>query len=130
MMPQMESDGVQRERPGYGRYEGQQQGYPPAQDPYSPSQHTYDDDFVDTLAQRIAQRMTQGARDKVQPTAGSTATPGMRLALAIVSVVMLIPITAIVMGIAFSFGTWFVSLPILFVIVAAITVINIVFNRH
>jgi hypothetical protein len=50
--------------------------------------NTYDDDFVEALAQRIVQRSTSEGQ-------GHRMHPGLQLALAIVSVVVLIPLAAI-----------------------------------
>ena len=96
MMSQMESSQPMSEDPGYGRYEGNQTYAPPPQ--YSSGQQ-YDDEFVDGLAQRISQRMAQGPRGKIQPTPSSDrVSAGMRLALAIVSITMLVPLAAILLA--------------------------------
>ena len=92
-----------------------------------PQSSAYDDEYVDSLAQRILQRMAQGPQGKIRPTGTrDRVSAGMRLALAIVSIVMLIPLSAILMagvgGIAglISFGAACV----------AIFLINAVFNDH
>ena len=123
MTPQMESGQPMREDPGYGRYEGNQTYAPPPQYNAGPQ---YDDEFVDGLAQRISQRMAQGPRGKIQPTPSTDRiSAGMRLALAIVSITMLVPLSAILLagvgGITgmLSFGA----------ACFAILLINIVFNN-
>jgi hypothetical protein len=96
MTPQMEAGQPMREDPGYGRYEGNQTYAPPPQ--YGAGQQ-YDDEFVDGLAQRLSQRMAQGPRGKIQPTPSTDrVSAGMRLALAIVSITMLIPLAAILLA--------------------------------
>lgn len=130
-MPQMDPRQPIREVPGatYGAYEGNQSYAPPPPPQYSqgPQSSAYDDEYVDLLAQRISQRMAQGPRGKIRPTGTrDRVSAGMRLALAIVSVVMLIPLAAILMagvgGIAglISFGAACV----------AIFLINAVFNNE
>jgi hypothetical protein len=95
-MSQMESGQPMREDPGYGRYEGNQTYAPPPQ--YSSGQQ-YDDEFVDGLAQRLSQRMAQGPRGKIQPGPSTDrVSAGMRLALAIVSITMLVPLAAILLA--------------------------------
>jgi hypothetical protein len=96
MTPQMESGQPMREDPGYGRYEGNQTYAPPPQYGAGPQ---YDDEFVDGLAQRISQRMAQGPRGKIQPnTSREGPSAGQRLALAIVSIVLLIPLASILLA--------------------------------
>ncbi|MDQ2886404.1 MAG: hypothetical protein M3Y39_09980 [Chloroflexota bacterium] len=96
MMLQMESGQPMREDPGYGRYEGNQTYAPPPQYGAGPQ---YDDEFIDGLAQRLSQRMAQGPRGKIQPTPNTDrVSAGMRLALAIVSITMLIPLAAILLA--------------------------------
>ncbi len=112
MMPQMEA-GDPREQPraAYGAYSGnqdyaQQQYHPPYDQ--TPPGTTYDDSFVEDLAQRIAQRTTggSGSAGKIytQFHTDSKASAGQRLALAIVSIVMLIPIAGIFAGAIGGFG--------------------------
>ena len=115
MMPQMNSE----EQPGYGHYEGspsytQQQQY-----------GTYDDNFVEALAQRIVQRVPQGSQGKIGVThRNDTLNAGQRLALAIVSVVMLIPLAGVFMGTVGGF-TGFIGFG---VACAVIFLINAIFN--
>ncbi len=101
MMPQMDPGQPIREAPGagYGAYEGNQNYAPPPQYSQGPQSSAYDDEYVDSLAQRLSQRMAQGPQGKIRPTgAKDRVSAGMRLALAIVSVVMLVPLAAILMG--------------------------------
>ena len=86
----------------YGRYEGEG-GYARQQEYNSVPERpagVYDDEFVDNLAQRIGARMGQVQQSKVYPdTRATTVTAGMRLALAIVSLCLLVPLAAIIFGI-------------------------------
>ncbi len=123
MTPQMEPGQPLHEDPGYGRYEGNQMFAPPPQYGSGPQ---YDDEFVDGLAQRLAQRMAQGPRGKIQPNVGSGGvSAGMRLALAIVSISILVPLAAILMA-----GVGGISGLISFGAACfAIFFINVVFNN-
>lgn len=104
MMPQMDPGQPIREVPGanYGAYEGNQSYAPPPPPQYSqqgPQSNVYDDEYVDSLAQRLSQRMAQGPQGKIQPTrAQDRVSAGMRLALAIVSISILVPLAAILMA--------------------------------
>ena len=104
MMPQMDPGQPIREVPGgnYGAYEGNQSYAPPSSPQYSqgPQGSVYDDEYVDALAQRLSQRMAQGPQGKIRPAGGvkDRASAGMRLALAIVSISILVPLAAILMG--------------------------------
>lgn len=122
-MPQMESGQPMREDPGYGRYEGNQTYAPPPQYGAGPQ---YDDEFIDGLAQRLSQRMAQGPRGKIQPTPNTDrVSAGMRLALAIVSITMLVPLSAILLaGVGGVAGLFSFAAACL-----AILIINIVFNN-
>ena len=131
MMPQMNSDEPIQGQPGsaYGRYEGNQ-GYSQQQygtPPYgqAPQSGTYDDDFVDALAQRLSQRMTQEPAGKLRVGTGQKVSPGQRLALAIVSVAMLVPLAALLLvatgGAFFGFVSFGAAC-------LAIFLINAVFN--
>ncbi|HEV2660247.1 MAG TPA: hypothetical protein VGU68_06565 [Ktedonobacteraceae bacterium] len=113
-----------REDPGYGRYEGNQTyASPPPQ--YGAGQQ-YDDEFLDGLAQRLSQRMAQGPREKIQPTPSSNrVSTGMRLALAIVSVAMLVPLAGTLMA-----GVGGVAGLVSFIVACfAIFLINLIFNN-
>jgi hypothetical protein len=129
MMPQMDSGQPIREASGagYGAYEGNQNYAPPPQ--YSPGSQSsaYDDEYVDSLAQRLSQRMAQGPQGKVQPgVRGDHISAVMRLVLAIISIALLIPLAAILMGAVggipglISFGA----------VCMAIFLINAVFSDH
>lgn len=89
MMPQMHSD----EQANYGHYEGNTAYEQPQQ--ASP----YDDNQVEAIAQRLSQHMTQqGPQGKLHAQPPTSMSAGQRLALAIVSVVMLVPLGGIFMG--------------------------------
>jgi hypothetical protein len=101
MMPQMDAGQPIREAPGagYGAYEGNQNYAPPPQYSPGPQNGAYDDEYVDSLAQRLSQRMAQGPQGKIRPgVRGDYISAGMRLGLAIVSIALLIPLAAILMG--------------------------------
>jgi hypothetical protein len=102
MTPQMDAGQPIREVPGagYGAYEGNQSYAPPPQYNPGPQSSAYDDEYVDSLAQRLSQRMAQGPQGKIQaaPRGGDRVSAGMRLALAIVSISVLVPLAAILMG--------------------------------
>jgi F0F1-type ATP synthase assembly protein I len=100
----------------YGQYEG---------DPsYTQRQDPYDDNFVEALAQRIAQRVPQGSQGKITGSSKGRVHPGLRLALAIVSVVMLVPLA----GILVDGAKGFLGLVTFGIACAAIFLINAVFN--
>ena len=129
MMPQMDSGQPIQEVPGagYGGYGGNPSYTPPPQYNPGPQGNAYDDEYVDSLAQRLSQRMAQGPQGKIQPgVRGDRISAGMRLALAIVSIVVLIPLAAILMGAVggtpglIAFGA----------VCLAIFLINAVFNDH
>jgi hypothetical protein len=79
--------------------------------------------YSDQLADAIAQRIRYDLRSNSQQASSMS---GQRLALAIVSIVMLVPLTAIILGTAAMTG-WFAPflLGFLFVIILAI---NLIFN--
>ena len=86
----------------YGSNEGyqgyQQQDYGNVErDTDSPQGSMYDDTFVDSLAQRLSQRMAEGPAGKLPSSIKSKATAGQRLALAIVSVILVAFYTAIIL---------------------------------
>jgi hypothetical protein len=105
-MPQMNTGDMQREQRPYGRYEGNQSYNQPHDDGIPgesplPNDRIYDDDFIDAFAQRLSQRMSQGPRGKVYSTQPKEkASAGQRLALAIVSIVMLTGMAGASLGIA------------------------------
>ena len=78
----------------------------------------------DQLADAIAQRLRYEFRKDIRH--GSETLSGQRLALAIVSMVMLIPLTAIILGTSV-FAGWFAALVLIFLFIAIIA-INVVFN--
>lgn len=144
MSQQMESgnEAYQRQEPPYGRYEGTQgtqgQGTPPhvednwhAPDP-PPAGNMYDDSFMDAFAQRLSQRMAQGPSGKVYSSqrfrVKERASAGQRLALAIVSVVMMVPLSGIVVGIIAASHLWLVGLLALGAICLTLIIINAIFN--
>lgn len=96
MMPQMDAGEPIREQPQYGKYEGQQYGtpYDSGQQQSSP----IDDNLVEAVAQRVAQLMGQGSGGKVYGRSKTSPTTGMKLALAIVSLCLLIPLAAILIS--------------------------------
>jgi len=127
-----------QEQQNYGAYMGgPQYDGPPQQQLYStPPQGQnvpplYDDTFMDSLAQRLSQRMAQGPQGKVYPQGQrkERASAGQRLALAIVSVVMFIPILAVVTGLAGEAG-WFAGMAAFGVAALVILLINVVFNLN
>ncbi len=77
----------------------------------------------DQLADAIAQRLRYELRSSMRQ---STSSSGQRLALAIVSIVMLVPLTAIILGTSV-FAGWFAALALIFLFIAIIA-INVVFN--
>ena len=133
MMPQMDPSGTIRapHDADYGRYEGNQgyrQDYGGGSGPSSPPQgNVYDDDFMDSFAQRLSQRMAQGMGGKLQSQPRSKASPGQRLALAIVSVIMLVGMTGIVLGITHDFLV--VGLIALGVLCFTVIAINAIYNH-
>lgn len=80
----------------------------------------YNDQLAEAIAQRLRYEFRSGMRQ------GSAASSGQRLALAIVSIVMLVPLTAIILGTSV-FAGWFTPLVLIFLFLA-ITVINLAFN--
>ena len=80
--------------------------------------------YNDQLADAIAQRLRYDFRHR--PRHASDSLSGQRLALAIVSIVMLVPLTAIILGTAGMTG-WFAPflLGFLFIVILAI---NLIFN--
>ena len=80
--------------------------------------------YNDQLADAIAQRIRYGSRTGIQPATVPTA--GQRLALAIVSVIILVPLLGIILGTA-SFGG-LISLVALILVCLTILGINLAFN--
>lgn len=131
---------MQESQSSYGHYEGTQ-GYhqppydggagPSASQQVPPTSSMYDDEFVDAFAQRLSQRMAQGPRGKVYTQhPRQSISAGMRLALAIVSVVMLVPLSGIAIGLIAASHLWLVGVLALGAAFFTILVINIVFNNN
>jgi hypothetical protein len=117
---------------GQRGYQGTSQHYeqPRASDEpsYMPPGATFDDEFLDSLTRRMAQRMSIG---KIQSGMPSSSLPSanMRLALAIVSV-SLIAFIAMFTLISFAWAPGFgLSFAVLGVVTVALIVINAIFNR-
>lgn len=94
-MPQMDAS----EQQVYGRYEGTPEYQQPLHDepPHFNPGNVYDDAYMDAFAQRLSQRMAQGPAGKISFEKKMRASAGQRLALAIVSVLAVIMMTAIVL---------------------------------
>jgi hypothetical protein len=112
-------------RANYGNYEGpqgymqQQQYEAPRQQPQS----TYDDNMTEAVAQRVAQLLnTSGAQGKIRAERNKMA--GYRLALAIVSLGIMVPLA----GIIFGTGSGLVGMFVFGGICLFILLINVVFN--
>ena len=80
----------------------------------------YNDQLADAIAQRLRNEFRSGPRQT------SVVLSGQRLALAIVSIVMLVPLTAIILGTS-TFAGWFAPLLLIFLFIV-ILAINVVFN--
>ena len=80
----------------------------------------YNDQLADAIAQRLRNEYRSGPRQS------SVVLSGQRLALAIVSIVMLVPLTAIILGTS-TFAGWFAPLLLIFLFIV-ILAINVVFN--
>ena len=124
----MESGEPIREQPGfaYRGYEGQQNASEP---PYGtsyqapPASKMYDDNFTEAVAQRIVQILNQKSGEKIYTQSGGRSLAGQCLALAIVSIVMLVPLGAILFGILGSIGIIAFAIACL-----AIILVNVAFN--
>ncbi|GAC1647801.1 MAG: hypothetical protein NVS4B12_15770 [Ktedonobacteraceae bacterium] len=126
-----------QEQQNYGGYTGspqydgpsQQQQYSTPPQGQSVPPPLYDDSFMDSFAQRLSQRIAQGPQGKIYPQGSrkDRASAGQRLALAIVSLCLLVPIGGIVTGLASSAG-WFVGMAVFGVAALTILLVNIVFN--
>lgn len=84
--------------------------------------NTYDDNFVEAVAQRAASRIGQ-----VQSQPGGQATAGQRLGLAIVSVIMITGITISLASNTASQGVF--TLIAIGMAVLGVFLVNVVFNR-
>src|SRR5439155_10132823 len=80
----------------------------------------YNDQLAEAIAQRLRFEFGSGQQQV------STTLSGQRLALAIVSIVMLVPLTAIILGTS-AFAGWFAPLLLIFLFIV-ILAINVVFN--
>ncbi len=128
-----------QEQQNYGAYTGSPQyDGPPQQQQYStPPQGQsvpppiYDDAFIDAFAQRLSQRMAQGPQGKIYPQGNrkDRVSAGQRLALAIVSLCLLVPLGGIATGLASSAG-WFIGLVVFGIAAATILLVNALFNLN
>ncbi len=80
----------------------------------------YNDQLADAIALRLRNEFRSG------PQQVTSSVSGQRLALAIVSIVMLVPLTAIILGTS-SFAGWFAPLLLILVFIM-ILAINVIFN--
>jgi hypothetical protein len=127
----MESGDPRREESGstYGGYEGQQSFYEPTYRTYPPpppSGSTFDDNLAEAIAQRVAQILSnQNSNEKVHTQTSKRDRPsaGQRLALAIVSLALLIPIGGTLVGPLGAVGLFGFSVACLVVLL-----VNVVFN--
>ena len=115
MMPHMQAgeSGPESASSAYSGYTGAPGS---TQQPYGQSAPggaggLYDDNFVDDLADRIAQRTgsgnsRRGYSGKIHLGSGGSLSAGQRLALAIISVVALIPLSGIIFSFAFAVGAF------------------------
>ena len=102
MMSEMDAN-----RPAYGAYEGQQRAVPPYEGYQQPPVGgAIDDNFIEALSQRVVQQMAQQSQQSGGKVYGQRRSPllpaGLRGAIAIVSVVVLVPI-AIPLGLVGGF---------------------------
>ena len=127
---------MQEQQP-YGVYTGNPQyDGPPQPQHYEPPlgqsvPPIYDDAFMDAFAQRLSQRMAQGSQGKIYPQGQrkDRASAGQRLALAIVSVAVLIPILGVITGLVGEAGS-FVGAAAFGVAALVIIIVNVVFNMN
>ena len=125
---------IMQEQQPYGSYTGSSQYDGPPQQYSQPPQGQstppplYDDSFMDSLAQRLSQRMTQGPQGKVLPQSKVRVSAAQRLALAIVSVVMIVVLLSVATGIVGTSGSGFIGLAAFGAGAVVILLINVVFN--
>lgn len=108
---------MSQQRMDFGESNRQQQ-----EPPYDNYEGGYRDPFMSSYTgQKLSSQGTSGS---------STATAGMRLALAIVSLCLLVPISAIVLGISNGAGPFGLlgGLIVLGVICLTIIIVNVAFN--
>ncbi|GCE25729.1 hypothetical protein KDA_12130 [Dictyobacter alpinus] len=139
MTPQMSSEEQRPHSNTYQGYEGQseiRQNPPPYEQtrpPYAqaPGANNFvDDNFVEAVSQRIAQRLTQSDQfnGKLRQASGSQrsrASSGQRLALGIVSLGVLIPLVSVIFSNGLSSG---IALIAMGMICGCICLINVIFN--
>lgn len=119
-MQQMNSEG----QPQYRGYEGSPQDEQARSGGRHAPGELYDDDFMEAFAQRLSQRMAQGPSGKITPTYGKSNKPEYRLALAIVSIVLLV-LLAVVLLISFAWQVSFgVGVVILGMVIVAMVIIS------
>jgi hypothetical protein len=85
----------------------------------------YDDDFVEILGQRLARQVTTELVPKLK---NNTPSSNQRLALAIVSLIVLLAISATAFSVGASTDSIWQALLAIFLISVAVSIINIVFN--
>lgn len=112
----------------------------PQQTPYMPPREEarpemaspqYNDQFVETLAQRLMPRLMpeiQYNLRELEPARQRNKALGMSLALAIVTLALMIPLTAIILGVLVPIGGIGPSLIGLGVICVTVLLVNILFN--
>ncbi len=127
-----------QEQQNYGAYTGSPQyDGPPQNQQYNvPPQGQsvppiYDDGFMDAFAQRLSQRMAQGPQGKIYPQGQrkNHASAGQRLALAIVSLSLLVPIGGVITGMTGSVGS-FIAMAMFGIAALTIILVNFIFNLN
>jgi hypothetical protein len=92
----------------------------------------YNEQFIETLAQRLMPRLMPEIMYQlrtVQPANARSKALGLSLALAIVSIALMIPLTGIIVGMATTLGGGFVAALIgISVVGLFILLVNILFN--
>ncbi len=137
LMQSMDADGPRQvhAKAAYQGYEGNQGYSRQSQGQYDPfgqtgqaPQGAVDDDFADAVAARIAQQFNQGPSGKIYSKSRSDVSASQRVAVVIVSVVMLVPLAAITLGISISQGFGFFGFLAFIAACGAIVLINIAFS--
>ncbi len=119
MMPQTPS---QMPQPSQQVYQREPQA-PPLAPPQAEYGYEYTDQYMEAIAQRLAPRLMAMLRNQA-----SVPSPGQRLALAIVSIALMIPLIAIVTNnaiLAMGLTAWLIVVGLICV---TVMVVNIVFN--
>ncbi len=96
---------------------------PPMAQPQAGYGYEYTDQYMEAMAQRLAPRLMAMLRNQA-----SVPSPGQRLALAIVSIALMIPLIAIVTNsaiLAMGLTAWLIVVGLICV---TVMVVNIVFN--